>query len=278
MTTFKLLTLNCFGVPTTQTRRRLLTLADELNRAEYNVVCLQEVQSHIYRKLLLGACTAYPSSAYQPFVHAPKGGLLTLSRHPIREGSFTQFKERGSLASTAAADWILHKGILYTRLNVNGTLVTILNTHLNANYRGDWDKYNHYTRFEKAQLDQIATYVNAQPHNSLVIVAGDFNIPRKSWLYEEFISATGVIDPLADDVRPTFRVPLGLPNRYAHPIDFAFVRLPKTDPNVRNVKVSADLCFEDKVPLVGGGRAFLSDHYAVELRLNWEKQAVEAAV
>jgi len=52
----------------------------ELTRDD-QVVCLQEVQSHAYRRLLARACASYPHAAYAPFVHAPKGGLLTLTRN-----------------------------------------------------------------------------------------------------------------------------------------------------------------------------------------------------
>src|SRR4051812_29315993 len=116
MPRFSLLSLNCFGTPTPSTRRRLLTLAQELNREPVSVVCLQEVQAHIYRRLLINACSIYPANAHTPFVHAPKGGLLTLSQLAIEHQRFILYRERGLWYTPALADWILHKGILRTQM------------------------------------------------------------------------------------------------------------------------------------------------------------------
>src|SRR5579885_2103533 len=155
MTTFSLLTLNCFGVPTISTRRRLLALSKALNECDFSIVCFQEVQSHLYRRLLLKACNTYPYNAYQPFVHAPKGGLLTLSRTPINSAEFILYDARGRWYSPAVADWILHKGALVIRFKCDGIPVVVVNTHLNANYQGNWDRNSHYVREERRQLHQL---------------------------------------------------------------------------------------------------------------------------
>ncbi len=265
MPTFSLVTLNCFGVPTTSTRKRLLALARELNSEAHHVVCFQEVQSNPYRRLLVKACDSYPFSAFQPFLHAPKGGLLTLSRAPITSADFTMYEARGRWFSPAVADWILHKGILAARMQCDDLPVMILNTHLNANYRGDWHNHNHYTRHEHRQLLQLAKVAAAQSPDTLVIVAGDFNVPRGSWLYDEFIAASGMTDSMAGDVRPTYRASNLLPNHYAMPINFAFYRAPE----LPNLKVTGDLHFQDKISLGSGRSVHLSDHVAVRLELSW---------
>ena len=75
--------------------------------------------------------------------------------------------------------------------------IVVLNTHLTANYSGDWRSDNRYTRNERCQLEQLAETVRAQSADTLVLVAGDFNIPRGSGLYHEFMQASGLTDPLA---------------------------------------------------------------------------------
>src|SRR5919109_3807615 len=202
MATFSLLTLNCFGTPVPSTRRRLLTLAHELNNRDACIVCLQEVQAHPYRRLLTETCMGYPANAYAPFLHAPKGGLLTLARRPIERAHFTLYRERGLWYTPAVADWLLHKGVLQTHLRHGDLPIVVLNTHLTANYTGDWRAGNRYARAERNQLRQLAEIVAAQPSEALVLVAGDFNIPRGSWLYDEFLASSGLIDPLAGDQRP----------------------------------------------------------------------------
>ena len=272
MATFALLTLNCFGVPAPLTRRRLRTLARELDRHDASVVCLQEVQAHAYRQLLVQACATYSANAYTPFVHAPKGGLLTLARLPIDQSYFTLYRERGLWHTPAVADWILHKGVLHTHMRFAGHPIVVLNTHLNANYSGDWRANNRYAQTEHGQLRQLAEIVAAQPPDALVLVAGDFNIPRGSWLYDEFLAASGLIDPLAGDTEPTYRLPPGVPSRYAQPIDFALVRAPQ----LPRLQVHSRLCFREKLPLIDGRLAYLSDHCGVELRLTWDDTARDA--
>jgi endonuclease/exonuclease/phosphatase family metal-dependent hydrolase len=265
MPTFSLLALNCFGVPIPTTRARLLTLARELNARDDLVVCLQEVQTHVYLKLLLGAATAYPHAAHAPFVHAPKGGLLTLARLPIEEWQFALYRDRRVPHLPSVMDWLLHKGVLATRLTYAGVPIVVLNTHLNANYSANWSRQGRYSRALAGQLAQLAELVRAQPPEALVVAAGDFNLPRGSWLYEEFLAQSGMVDSLAGDTRPTVRAPRQLAERYALPIDFAFVRAPA----LPRLRIAGELRFGERV-LFSGRPRFLSDHLGVELRVEWD--------
>ncbi len=264
---FTLITLNCFGVPTPSTRSRLRALAHDLNRRDACVVCLQEVQANIYRRLLVSACTAYPYHAYEPFLHAPKGGLLTLSRIPIHNSEFTLYRDRGLWYTLAPADWLLHKGVLCTQLVVGGVPVVIINTHLTANYSANWRKNNPYARLERTQLYHLAEVVTAQPPDTLVIVAGDFNVPRGTGLYHEFIRLTDMIDPMAGSNLPTLRPPRGMPGRYAVPIDFALVRAP----HLPGLQMRSQLSFQEKLPLSNGKQMFASDHYGIALDVTWDQ-------
>lgn len=266
MAEFSLVTYNCFGAPTPRARRRLLALAHELNRRAESVVLLQEVQANIYRRLLIEASTGYPFSSYEPFIYAPKGGLLTLAQLPIERREFILYRAREIVRPPAMMDWALHKGVLLVRTAVAGVPVVLLNTHLSANYSVNWNQGNHYARIEQAQLRQLAEIVHAQPAEALVVAAGDFNIPRGSWLYDEFLSESGMIDPLAGDQRPTHRPPAGLPARFARSIDFALLRLPE----LPNVSVHSDLCFTQPVPIGGARLGYLSDHDGIELRISWD--------
>lgn len=262
---FSLLTFNCFGTPTPTTRRRLLTLARELDYRGDTLVCLQEVQTNAYRKLLTRACARYPHIAFEPFVHAPKGGLLTLAQLPIEQSDFVLYAARDLWYTPAVMDWILHKGVLCTRLVCADLPVVVFNTHLTANYSGDWGESNRYARNERNQLQQLAALVRAQPPEALVVVCGDFNIPRGSWLYGEFLAASGLTDPLLGDTRATYRVLPGIPARYALPIDFALVRAPQ----IAGLKLHSDLCFQTKHEMIGGSPGYLSDHIGVELQITW---------
>lgn len=266
MPAFSLLTFNCLGAPAPSTRHRLNALAHELNTRTYDVVCLQEVQARVYHRLLAGAVTAYPHQAAEPFVYAPKGGLLTLARPPFAPHTFTLFRARHIAGLPALMDWALHKGVLATQLAVAGTPVVVLNTHLNANYTVNWGERNPYALVEQAQLAQLAEMVRAQPPEALVVAAGDFNIPRDSWLYHEFLQASGMIDPRAGDMQPTHRTPPGIPARFARPIDFAFVRAPA----LPGLAIESAMAFTEPVAFANGRRGYLSDHNAIELHVRWD--------
>jgi len=246
-----------------------LVLARELEQSDHTMVAFQEVQAHRYRRLLSEACASYRACAYEPFAHAPKGGLLTLARLPIERARFTIYRSRIISHALALMDWMLHKGVLETHVMLAGTPVIVLNTHLNANYSGDWSEANRYTRNEREQLRQLAEIVAAQPAEALVIACGDFNVPRGCWLYDEFLATSGMIDPLAGDARPTYRTPPGVPARYALPIDFAFVRAPA----LPGLVISADLRFGDRIALAAGQPIYLSDHLGIELRVAWDERA-----
>jgi endonuclease/exonuclease/phosphatase family metal-dependent hydrolase len=270
MVEFSLLTFNSFGAPAPMTRRRLLALATELNRRAYSIVCIQEAQTNAYCRLLTESCIQYPSYVFEPFYHAPKGGLLTLAQLPIEQREFTLYRAREIVSPLAVMDLLLHKGVLRTIASVAGVPIIVLNTHLSANYSINWSPSNRYARIEHRQLQQLAEIVRAQPADALVIAAGDFNIPRGSWLYQEFLDQAGMVDPLAGDTRPTHRMPPGVPARLAQPIDFTLIRLPP----LLGLTIQSDLCLNTPQLIAGARHGFLSDHAGVELQITWDSAPV----
>lgn len=269
---FTMVTQNIFGVPfVLKTRARLATIAHELNKAPLDIICLQEVQMTRYIRLLTRALHHFPYVVYEPFHYAPKGGLLTLSRHRLNSCTFMLYDQRGWWHTPSLADWMLHKGALVTRLHVGRTPVVVINTHLIANYDGDWSPGNRYARQQAAEVRQLAALVQQQPAEALVIVAGDFNFPHHSWLHREFTGTTGAFDALGDERHPTFRSPIPLAKFFAEAIDHVFIRPPAG----HRVVVRADLLFAEKQRLVTGHHSFLSDHIGIQARLRWVPQGVE---
>jgi endonuclease/exonuclease/phosphatase family metal-dependent hydrolase len=265
MPSFKLLTLNCYGVPAPGTWSRLRALARLLDESAMSAVCLQEVQANVYRKLFVKSVAGY-DSAFEPFIHAPKGGLLTLSAAPIETREFILYQERGLWYTPALTDWILHKGMLITRMTLHGLRVVVINTHLTANYMGNWGRGNAYAEHEHNQLMELARVVRAQPDHALVVVAGDFNVPRGSWLYESFMMQSRLTDPMAGETQPTLRPRRGMPRRYFAPIDYTLFR----SPPLHGCQINSHLRFEDPVELGNGRSAHVSDHIGVELNVSWD--------
>ena len=245
------------------TGRRLLALADELERRDDVVVCLQEVQLNRYRKMLHRACRSFPHHIHEPYLQCPKGGLLTLARVPVTSTQFIPYTERGLWYTPMIMDRLLYKGMLVTTFAWAGTPVTVINTHILANYVGDWERRGMHARIEEKQLRQLAETVRSQPAETLTIVVGDFNIPRGSRLYRDFLELSELHDPLAGDTRPTHRPPFGVPSRYALPIDYVLVR----KPSAHSLKIDCDLCFSNKLWRNGWRQDYLSDHNGISARL-----------
>ena len=260
---FSLLTQNCFGLWLPHTRSRLQALAKELDQSHYQVVCLQEIQLHRYRKLLIDECTSYPFAFYESYHHCPKGGLLTLSRLPFTSTSFEPYAERGLWYTPMLLDRLFFKGMSMTSLTWDDIPVVIINTHLLANFAGDWKRHGMYARVEEKQLRQLAQVVQTQSRDSIIIVVGDFNIPRGSGLYQDFLVHSGLTDLLAGNSRPTLRVPFGVPTRYPLAIDYVLIRVP--DPY--SLEIECDLCFSNMYSIDNKRKGYLSDHHGIELRM-----------
>jgi endonuclease/exonuclease/phosphatase (EEP) superfamily protein YafD len=262
-TSFSLLTLNCFGLWLPNTERRLLALAKELEQSPYQVVCLQEIQLHKYQRLLVKECARYPYSFHEPYLHCPKGGLLTLSRLPFTSTSFEPYTERGSWYTPMLLDRLFFKGMSITSLTWSDIPMVIINTHLLANFAGDWERHGMYARVEEKQLRELAETVRAQPTGSVILVVGDFNIPRGSRLYQDFLVHSGLTDLLAGDRRPTLRIPFEAASRLSLSIDYVLVRIPDR----YLFKIDCDLCFSEKYTIGNRRQGYLSDHFGIEVRI-----------
>jgi endonuclease/exonuclease/phosphatase (EEP) superfamily protein YafD len=152
--------------------------------------------------------------------------------------------------------------MLISSLHWGDVPVVVINTHILANYSGDWERRGVFTRMQEKQLRQLADTVASQPSNALVAVVGDFNLPRGSHLYHNFLYQTGLMDALAGDQRPTHRPPAGVPAHYSLPIDFVFLRVPAN----LSLQITGDLRFASKLNLTHKHQDYLSDHNAIEVK------------
>nr|WP_238350999.1 endonuclease/exonuclease/phosphatase family protein [Kribbella shirazensis] len=201
--------LNTRGTPFfgSALRARYTAIADAFEASDADVVNLQEVHTYYHVRLLSRTMPSYRAN-FRPSAAGPAGGLVTFSRQVADGTSYRRFSRQPRLASAL-------KGVLFTRLPD----VTVLNTHLLANRDGDWSAENRYYPVHKSQLVTLTQYVETV--EGPVILTGDFNIPRHSSLYRDFLQATQLTDSFGDSCPPTFHqayLPAGRP---AHCIDFA---------------------------------------------------------
>ena len=160
------------------------------------------------------------------------GGVVTVASGQIDQPRFEQFR------ATIWMERLARKGFLVTRQEIGGDHVTVVNTHLTANYARDWSAENGFTRVQIKELDQLAAAVRRLPERDLVIVAGDFNFPASAPQFEEFMAASGLARAMDWSAVPADA-------RGFHEIDNVHYRPPAG----RRVAARAELCFQDQIRL-----------------------------
>jgi len=268
MPSFTLLSLNSFGIPFYLGYLRLKRLAVELNRLAPTVICLQEIQQNAYLPVLeRGLAEAYPRLAYFRNQFAPKGGLYTAAQSACRviQREFYPFLNQGKPVSIGFSDYLLNKGALLIKLEVQDRCFVVINTHLQANYAGKWDASNSQTQIQVDQVNDLVTLIHAQPRDAWVIVCGDFNFPRESPAYEKMRAQNDLVDALAGDPRSTYQPFPLVPSKEKWDItlDYLFYRVPAGD----NLKVTADILPVENTSARGSVRRFLTDHKALLLHI-----------
>ena len=263
---FSLLSLNTFGIPFYLSLGRLKRLASELEQLGPAVICLQEIQQNVYAPLLVRHLSTYPYQAIFPHIYAPKGGLGIFSRIPLMQKRFEPYSDRGLRFFITFADWALFKGVLVAQLQIDELDIFILNTHLNANYSGDWHPKNPLALVQFGQVQKISSLLEEMPAEALIILCGDLNFPRTTNLYEELVTKNGLIDPLRDDPRPTYRPFPLVPSRWNTSLDYNLYRLPKGI----DFEVRADVLPIEASRQKSALRRFLTDHCALTLNVRWK--------
>jgi len=267
--TFSLLSLNTFALPFYLGASRLKRLMRVLLQQPVDVLCFQEIQQNSYIPLVQHAMKdLYPFFTFGSRHLAPRGGLLTLAKVSIKNQSFVAYPDRGRPFSLGFADWALEKGVLRTEFEVNEQPVVVMNTHLHANYLGNWSNANFMVRIQTNQVQHLASLVRAEAPDALVILCGDFNFPRHAFLYEELLAQAGLVDVLAGDPRPTY-IPFPLvPETWKTTLDYLLIRYPENS----TIQVQPDILRLEDQAMRRPHQRFLTDHCALTLRVTWKSQ------
>jgi endonuclease/exonuclease/phosphatase family metal-dependent hydrolase len=262
---FSLLSLNTFGLPLYLGWGRMRRMARELSRISVTAICLQEVQQNAYVALIQRGLTEYPNLLFERRLYAPRGGLVLFSRLPFAGHRFEVYQDRGAWFSISFTERLQHKGIQQANFKIGDQSVMVLNTHMNANYFGVWHPANHLTQVLHHQVQQLGQVIRSLPEEALILVCGDLNFPRNSFLYDELIAANNLFDPLASDPRSSYRpFPLA-PAKWNTSLDYALVRQP---PGM-SLQVQADLVPIEDTLVHHPVQRFLTDHNALVLRVRW---------
>jgi endonuclease/exonuclease/phosphatase family metal-dependent hydrolase len=262
---FSLLSLNTFGLPFFLGWWRLARLASKLGNSGATIICLQEIQQNAYAPLMARCLNTYPHRAVYPHIFAPKGGLGIYSRLPLARRRFEVYKDRGLRWLVTFSDWALYKGALIADMKFQDLEIVLLNTHLNANYTGVWHRKNPLALTQHRQVQQLTRMVEELPADAFVIVCGDLNFPRDTFLYKELISQNRLSDPLSNDPRPTYRPFPLVPPRWNTSLDYILFRAP----HKAEYQVQADIVIVEDTTKKRAFQRFLTDHCALTLQISW---------
>lgn len=182
----------------------------------------------------------------------------------LKVGKFFPYPNQGRALSIGFSDWALNKGVLLADLEVHGRSLVVMNTHLQANYRGDWRLSNQQTQIQLDQVNFLVDLIHSQEKDACVIVCGDFNFPHQSPAYQQLVTQSGLIDAFADDLRPTY-LPFPLISaKWRTTLDYIFYRIPAGA--VANLKAEI-------IPMVNSIgttplQRFLTDHCALSIKFS----------
>ncbi|GAA3198909.1 endonuclease/exonuclease/phosphatase family protein [Dactylosporangium siamense] len=256
MTEVRLLTLNALirdDVPA-----RLRALGPVLERSGYDIVCLQEVLHRGSARLLRRVTPGYENRAGTGLTLLA-GGLLLVSRWPIRRHRFARFPMTRPLRT----ELLMRKGAQLAVVDTPAGPLAVVNTHLSANRDDDWSEGNRYTAIIRGELDCLARLVTGFEPDLPAVVVGDFNVPRDAPVFTRFAAAAGLRDVLAGDTSTTYRPTPRWPSPPA--LDQVLLR-PAAD---RPVTARARTVLRDAVRVADGRDLFLSDHYGIEADLSF---------
>ena len=175
-TTIKLLSYNLFMRPPginekgkddmKDSRQRIIS---EMVIPDYDIICFQELFTKFNtrrRRILHSAWETgikYASKPPEPdfwSIHLINSGLLNLSRYKIIKTEFRGFH------NYAGVDSLALKGVLYSKINIQGEILHLFNTHLQASYGDCWaepgqvykEKYNVQARLN--QMIELRNFIS----------------------------------------------------------------------------------------------------------------------
>ena len=204
----RLLSLNVWGLAWPVSRipeERMRRIAGELPGLELDAVAFQEAWSAPVRAALLeGGRQAGLSHSWYRDQPSANGGILILSRWPIREAHFTPFDLGGLPQRVQHADFYGGKGFAQCVLETPHGPLELFATHLHAGYGrvGDADEYFGHRAAQAIEL-ALAVATSTRP----LAVLGDLNAGPDRDEMRILVGATGLTDTaaVAGNPAPTYR-------------------------------------------------------------------------
>jgi endonuclease/exonuclease/phosphatase family metal-dependent hydrolase len=227
--TLRILTLNVWGLPWpvgTHVPARIAAIGDALPSLAPDVAAFQEAWTADTRIALAQAGRRAGLAHAFPDPSGPRqGGLLVLSRDPLRDARFVPYTLNGFPERIDHADYWGGKGYISAEIGSAEDSYAFVATHMHARYaaRGQ----DPYVGHRMAQVVELSAALRALP--GPLVAVGDFNFEEG---FEEHAVLTGLtgledvaraLDRREDTVRWAGSVvrPLG---RGGARVDYAFIR------------------------------------------------------
>ncbi len=257
----RVLSWNVHGLPfQSSTMTRLQRIGGKIRELRPDVVLLQEVWFGMYARALRRALQAeYEAvSAARRITRWPRGGLLAFIRR--RSGwvavdwTFVRYEARAPWYHIAEGDGIAGKGALAVELRRGRQSLTVVDTHLQAQYP-HWGR--RYPRQRQAQLQQLNRFLDRSFAAAAVLIAGDFNTSTSDDPCASALAPVG--RDLTVEERNSCRRGTHFDTASGHNewIDYVMVR---------NVNVHAEV---ERIENTGADRPY-SDHDGILVRLTYD--------
>jgi endonuclease/exonuclease/phosphatase family metal-dependent hydrolase len=224
----RIATLNVWALPFGFARhvaQRMPAIVAHAGEGDVDVLALQEVWTRRARSLLIDAGERIGLVPAGDPTRSP-GGLLTLTRLPVRQTEFIPYLLPGLPQRPWHADYYGRKGFALVQVDTAAGPAMVVNTHLHARYTkpGEFDPY---LGIRTAQVLQLVSYLSTV--RGPVVAVGDFNIREDDPEYRCLRSHGGLADAAADldKRRPTSLLDnpySGSGHEPAERIDYVFTR------------------------------------------------------
>ncbi|XP_060069542.1 putative neutral sphingomyelinase [Ylistrum balloti] len=180
MSQLKVLTLNCWGVPTPiacQLRlERMTAIGDRLKRGDYDLVVLQEVWDKADFKILLDRVSGVFVYNHYFYSGAIGSGVCVFSKFPILESFYYRFSLNGYAHKVFHGDWFGGKGVGMCIVKFQDFRLGLFCTHLHAEYSEADDEYLAHRVSQAFEMSQLIKLTATKHLCDFVVTAGDFNL------------------------------------------------------------------------------------------------------
>jgi endonuclease/exonuclease/phosphatase family metal-dependent hydrolase len=265
-------TFNVWGLPeafSDDVSSRMRALVARLEATDLDILMIQEAWTREVRRTLRNGARRAGFSVSRG--DGASGGLMTLSRLPIRASRFERFRFRGDPERVTKGEYLGGKGFEIVEVEGEDGPFVVVNTHVHARYRVEDSALDSAVR--TAQLLQIVAFV--QGHSGSIVIGGDLNCREVDPEFQVFRGLTGAIElgsgaPIGTLSSSNFyKRDRTAPDKR---IDFLFVR-----PAAGVAWQARDprLLFAETARIRRRDRS-LSDHYGFRVDLEWRSGTTSA--